>query len=724
MAAMQQKAQYWSSARGTDDVKRVASRVVVLADGAVRGTKYWNGDYFEFYGIPYATVPKGRDRFQAPLPPEPWQGVFEASKKQTLCKQCYMGGDDDYLVDGEEECLFINLLVPELASETNLLPVIVYIHSGAFSGGSGNMANGNYLARHDVIVINFNYRLGALGFACLGNKEIPGNAALKDQVAALRWINKNIKKFGGDPNRVTLAGFSVGATMAELLSLSKATTGLFNKLILESGSALAPFAINRDPISTAKNIAISLGYNGTISLEGLTEFYLNASVDSLAEKSVNYHLQNSTFGFAPCIENIHEDIEPILTESPLDILKKGQNNHVSVLTGFADMEGLSRSIKFGVWREEMNEDFSKFLPADLKFDNDKARDEFISEVKKHYFNNKPVNAEALQKYIDYFSDSMFKYNILDSAKLHTSQRKKPVYLYEFTYTGKLNVEHNYMDRIKGASHRDQTAYILDFHAQSSSYKDLDTRDRLTTMWTDFVKYGNPTAFESALINVKWLPYKNSNKQYLEIGKKLTMKKDLFEDGYNFWYQVYERYYWTPTAPKFIEIEEKIIPLAKEVPQKKKTAKKEKPVKEEESSITNITPKEKSNTEEKESLKEKGILKEENTNTEKKQQKEDSRISLTKENNTEKEALKEKIPPKERKTLKTEDNTEANKVKKNDVLKENKPTEAEESVKTKETPIPKENTKESPKEDIPKAKPIPKSKVTPNEKQTVKETNKE
>lgn len=351
------------------------------------------------------------------------------------------------------------------------------------------MANFHFVARHDVITISFNYRLGALGFACLGNKEIPGNAGLKDQVAALRWIKKNIKKFGGDRNKVTLAGFSVGATMAELLSLSKATTGLFDKIILDSGSALAPFAINRDPIGTAKNIAISLGYNGTMTLEGLTEFYLNASLDGLAEKSVNYYLTNSTFGFAPCIENVLEGIEPILTESPLDILKKGENNDVAVLTGFADMEGLSRSIKFGEWREKMNDNFSDFLPADLLFDNVKLRDDFIKEVKKHYFDDKPVNAEALQKYVDYFSDSMFKYNIVKSAKLHAATNKNPVYLYEFSYTGKLNIEHNYMDRIKGASHRDQTAYILDFFGFTNNYKDLDTRERLTTMWTDFVKYG-------------------------------------------------------------------------------------------------------------------------------------------------------------------------------------------------------------------------------------------
>ena len=425
------------------------------------------------------------------MPPDPWEQVYQATRKTTICHQCYFSGDndDEVTLDGSDDCLLMNLLVPEIASETNLVPVVVYIHSGAFSGGSATMASFHYLARHDIIVASFNYRLGAFGFACLGNKEIPGNAGLKDQVAALRWIKKNIKKFGGDPDNVTLAGFSVGAAMADLLSLSPATRGLFNKIILDSASALSPFSINRDPLSTAKNIAASIGYNGTGSLKDLTEFYLNATTHNLAEKSLNYYLKNSTFGFAPCIENKIDGIEAILTESPLDILKGNKNNDVAVLIGFSNMEGISRTIKFGEWREDMNQNFADFLPADLVFDTEKAKNDFISEVKEYYFENKKIDSEALQGYIDYFSDAMFKYGVMRSAKLHAAVSKEPVYLYEFSYVGKLNIQHNYMDRVKAASHRDQTSYILDFFGYTSNYKDLDTRDRMTYMWSDFVKYG-------------------------------------------------------------------------------------------------------------------------------------------------------------------------------------------------------------------------------------------
>ncbi|CAK1550133.1 unnamed protein product [Leptosia nina] len=523
-------------------------RIIKLDSGLVRGNKYWNGDYYEFYGIPYATAPSGRDRFKAPLPVKPWDDLLSATDSNKRCRQCYYTpeSDDDVILDGDDDCLVMNVLVPKVTDESKKAPVVVYIHSGAFSGGSGMMARYGYLARHDVVVVSFNYRIGALGFACLGNEEIPGNAGLKDQVEALRWIKRNIAAFGGDPDKITLAGFSVGAAMAELLSLSKATVGLFNQLILESGSALSPFTINRDPVSTAWNIAQAIGYNGTENIEDLTEFYLNAEIKDLSLKSINYFLPNSTFGFAPCIERPQQGHEVIVSESPLDTLKRGDYDKIPVMTGFSNMEGISRSIKFGPWREEMNDNFANFLPVDLRFKTEEEKNEVISKIKKRYFKDKIINHESLQHYIDYFSDIMFKYSIMKSAKLHSSSSDDPVYLYEFSYVGKLNIQHNYMDKIKGASHRDQTAYILDFLGFTNNYKDLTTRDRMTTMWSDFVQYGNPTEYESALLAVKWIPYSDKAKNYLEINKNLQMKQGIFDEEFNFWDEIYAKFYWSPT----------------------------------------------------------------------------------------------------------------------------------------------------------------------------------
>lgn len=375
-----------------------------------------------------------------------------------------------------------------MANENNLLPVVVYIHSGGFAIGHGNMAKFNYLVRHDVIIVSINYRLGALGFLCLGTEEVPGNAGLKDQVAALKWVHKNIRKFGGNAKKVTVAGFSVGASMAELLSLSKSTEGLIDKIILDSGSALSSWAIDREPVKTALNVARSLGYNGTECTKSLTEFYLNVSSDLVSLKSLNFYLKNGTFGFSPCIENIHHKTEPVITESPLDILKKGDHHSVAVLTGFSNMEGISRVEQLESWQEDMENNFAKFLPTDIVFKDKAAKDKLAKDVKKYYFGDKVVSSRSLKEYIDYFSDAMFTYGILNSAKIHADSSKRPVYLYEFSYVGELSTKHRYMDQINGASHRDQTAYILDFYAWTSKFNDLDMRDRLTLMWADFIKH--------------------------------------------------------------------------------------------------------------------------------------------------------------------------------------------------------------------------------------------
>ncbi|XP_022817698.1 esterase FE4-like [Spodoptera litura] len=524
-------------------------KIVSLDIGDLRGEKYWQGDFYEFYGVPYATAPTGRDKFKAPLPVKPWKGIKDAKDQYISCEQIYLledDSDEEVILDGVEDCLTMNLFVPKVASQDNLVPVLVYIHSGAYSGGNGNMAKFNFLARHDILVVSFNYRLGFKGFACLGTEEIPGNAALKDQLAALKFINKYISKFGGDPKKVTLAGFSVGASMAEILALSKSTNGLIDKLILESGSALSPFAVNRDPINTAKNLAISIGYNNTEKIEDLNEFLLNAPIKDLAVKSKNFYLTNSTFGLAPCIENVIGNTEPILTESPLIIFHKGDYEKIPVLTGFSNMEGISRTIKFDEWSDLMNEKFADFLPADLAFDNDKSRDDFIDKIKKYYFKDEEVTHNTVQGYIDYFSDSMFKYGIMKSAKLHAMKSTRPVFLYEFSYVGKLSFKHYFMDRITGASHRDQTSYLLDFFEFTNEAKDMDTRDRMTAMWSDFVKYENPTAYESLLIEEKWPKYTNDREGYMEIGSDLKTKKDLFANEFKLWDEVYEKYYWHPT----------------------------------------------------------------------------------------------------------------------------------------------------------------------------------
>ncbi|GBP22147.1 hypothetical protein EVAR_10656_1 [Eumeta japonica] len=135
---------------------------------------------------------------------------------------------------------------------------------------------------------------------------------------------------------------------------------------------------------------------------------------------------------------------------------------------------------------------------------------------------------------------------MNSANLHAENSARAVYFYEFSYVGQLSAQHNFVDQIRGASHRDQTSYIIDFYKWTGNYSDLDTRDRLTTMWTDFVKFEDPTAFESSLISLKWQKYSKGEKKYLSIDNDLKIKSDPLPNGFEFWKKIYEKNYWHPT----------------------------------------------------------------------------------------------------------------------------------------------------------------------------------
>ncbi|KAI5643543.1 carboxylesterase family domain-containing protein [Phthorimaea operculella] len=186
-----------------------------------------------FLGIPYATVNR-TNVFGESIPQEPFDVVFEAYDDNDRCPQVE---EFNSTAVGTLDCLKLNIFVPDTASSQSLLPVMVYVYGGALKiGFADRFALGpKYLVRHDVILVTFNYRLGPYGFMCLDTPEIPGNAGLKDQVAALRWVKSNIQSFGGNPNQVTAFGNSAGGRSIGM-HLNSETEKLFTNAIIQSGS--------------------------------------------------------------------------------------------------------------------------------------------------------------------------------------------------------------------------------------------------------------------------------------------------------------------------------------------------------------------------------------------------------------------------------------------------------------------------------------------------------
>ena len=203
------------------------------ATGTVRGVV--EPDHRLFAGIPYAAPPVGPLRFQPPAPTTAWTGVRDASKPGPRCIQD-PGGDLELGRQSDEDCLTLNVWTP--AARGAPKPVMVWIHGGSFTGGSGKMYDGQWLAaRGDIIVVTINYRLGTLGFLAhpaLGPPGDVGNYGLEDQQAALRWVRDNIANFGGDPAKVTLAGESAGGMSVCDHLVAPGSKGLFRAAIVQS----------------------------------------------------------------------------------------------------------------------------------------------------------------------------------------------------------------------------------------------------------------------------------------------------------------------------------------------------------------------------------------------------------------------------------------------------------------------------------------------------------
>ncbi len=216
--------------------------VVRTADGLVRGTATL--DKRHFAGIPYAAPPVGPLRWQPPQPVAPWPGVRDATKTGPRCLQDE-GSDVEFGRQTDEDCLTLNVWTPEPAEE--LRPVMVWLHGGAFINGNGAMYDSRWLVdRGDIVVVTLNYRLGALGFLAhpaLGPPGAVGNYGLQDQQAALRWVRDNIAAFGGDPEKVTIAGESAGGMSVCDHMVAPDSQGLFRAAIIQSGPCQAQVAL-------------------------------------------------------------------------------------------------------------------------------------------------------------------------------------------------------------------------------------------------------------------------------------------------------------------------------------------------------------------------------------------------------------------------------------------------------------------------------------------------
>ena len=242
---------------------------VTIDTGTLEGAVDSASSVLVFRGIPYAAPPVGTLRWKPPQPAEHWSGVRPADRLGHNCMQGQPFSDiDPYAAGIAEDCLYVNVWTTSLGGRR---PVMVWIHGGGFYAGFGGEErhNGARLAQKGAVVVTLNYRLGAFGFfthpalAAESPQHVSGNYGLLDQIAALRWVQRNIARFGGDPSRVTIFGESAGGQSVASLIVSPRAKGLFRRAILESGTGMGGIPTRAVADSESARLASTLGAPGS-----------------------------------------------------------------------------------------------------------------------------------------------------------------------------------------------------------------------------------------------------------------------------------------------------------------------------------------------------------------------------------------------------------------------------------------------------------------------------
>ena len=517
------------------------TEVVTTLNGDVSGVYNKDKSVEVFAGIPYAKPPVGELRWKEPQEPDNWEGVKECNvfapmSMQKRNSELYnsltsiigyhnfkIDLRDNYREAVSEDSLYLNIWRP--SGDIKDLPVLVFIHGGSLTSGQPSFSEyrGEDLAKKGIIVVNFGYRLNVFGY--MANEELKkespnsttGNYGLLDQIQALKWVRKNIKAFGGDPSKVTVAGESAGSSSVNALCVSPLAKGLFRYAIGES-SGITP----KTPYHTFRSFDKALE-QGEVTLKDFDKKSVGELRKISAEELVNTTANNSAMtvdGYA-------------ITEQPYLTYEKKQNNEQALLNGYNSHE----ANVFNLFDKIEEEDYKKRL--DLLFDDyaDEVLKGFPADsVKLDYDFAVEAGGSAKGTYNYILGGTWFAYSHKKWSD-YVADENRPVYFYYFNkHNGSL-----------AANHGGEMPYAygnLWRHGWLYDGEDYVLSDIMQDYWVNFVKTGDPNG-ESL---PKWTPYTKTEKKLMRLDGVETNGKsgyDLYnnpmiDDPYNKLYNIIDK----------------------------------------------------------------------------------------------------------------------------------------------------------------------------------------
>ncbi|XP_065311874.1 acetylcholinesterase-like isoform X2 [Dermacentor albipictus] len=466
----------------------------------------------EYRGIPFAEPPVGTLRFRPPQPKAPWEGTLDATAGSTACPQVtYPGFGMDHL-NITEDCLHLNVWVPELArNASSSRPVLIWIHGGGFAFGSANEANysGAVLtAFAEVLVVSMNYRLSILGFLNANSPDAPGNVGLLDQVMALQWVRRNIEFFGGDPQQVTLFGESAGSWSVHAHIMSPMSEGLFKRALLMSGTmySIDTWDTVHESMVKGDKVAGIVGCSegGAINLfsnpEDVISCLRNKSTDELVA-AAGQSTAPKLMAFFPTYH------DAFLPRNPIEALKRGFFTPVDVMAGVTSDEAAILFL-FPPVPDFIIEDLVSVSPnritESLEACLSRLWKQDTPDVLRMYVDDAPQgdNNALKRQYVDFSSDRVFNCPLRFMADKH-SERGGKVFAYVFAHKSATVPLPGWM----GTPHAFEISFVFgEKYAAEPASRDGRMSEAFMRMVATFSEEGVPELPN----NRQWPPYTQSS----------------------------------------------------------------------------------------------------------------------------------------------------------------------------------------------------------------------
>lgn len=503
----------WSCGSPTDPAAATradapaARRVVDVDGGQLTGIPPAPGDQVWVYkGIPYAAPPVGDWRWRPPQAVTPWSGVKEATSAAPACMQTKRPEGSFYgqMVDTmSEDCLYLNVWTA--ADENTRAPVMVWIHGGALTSGHGLEVtyDGAALARRGVVLVTINYRLGPLGYlshpllAAESDRKASGNYGILDQMAALQWVQRNIARFGGNPDRVTIFGESAGSWSVNHLVASPLAKGLFHGAIGQSGGGFGAFGAAYPKMQTEAD-----GVEFVTGLLGSTPASLAAMRAKSGEEVLAVPRAPGS-RLSPTIDGW------VFPDSIRQIFADGRQNPVPVIVGSTADEGSSLGAGSG-----------SVTPEAFKANARKTYGALAKTVLSVYPSS--TAEEVTTSQVAAFTDQHFGWEMRTWARL-TAAKGIPVYSYFFS-----RVPPGQDAARLGAFHASEIIYVFDnlgkspFPYANRAYDDTDRQlsKQMASYWVNFAKTGNPNGDGLTA----WPAYTQDSDESLEFGDTVRVSR--------------------------------------------------------------------------------------------------------------------------------------------------------------------------------------------------------